>query len=82
MGILRCSGCGHNFYNDSPMSDGRCGYCHEDDKDKCCICGKRATCSEYGKSLCSNNHCRTISMYKILDKIERDDEAERHYDTL
>ena len=27
----RCPGCGHNFYNDHPLPDGRCHYCHEDD---------------------------------------------------
>lgn len=26
-----CHGCGHRFYNDSPLSDGRCHYCHEED---------------------------------------------------
>lgn len=27
----RCPGCGHNFYRDSPLWDGRCKYCHDDD---------------------------------------------------
>lgn len=28
----KCPTCGHNFYNSSPLSDGRCKYCHEDDE--------------------------------------------------
>jgi hypothetical protein len=30
--VKRCTGCGHNFYRDAPMSDGRCKYCHKDDR--------------------------------------------------
>ena len=68
---LRCGGCGHNFYNDSPMSDGRCSWCHEDDKVICYICGRKASCSGYSGYLCDGQHCQTIDLYKTLDEIDR-----------
>lgn len=54
---LRCDGCGHNFYNDKPMADGRCKWCNEEDDDKCHICGSPARYSGWGGYLCASVHC-------------------------
>lgn len=52
-----CHGCGHIFYNDFPMSDGRCRYCHEDGDDKCIYCGRTATCSGSYGYMCHSQEC-------------------------
>jgi len=54
---MNCPGCGHNFYNDKPLGDGMCKYCHEDDKGRCYVCGKKAMCTGYGGYLCRDEGC-------------------------
>lgn len=57
--VRSCHGCGHRFYNDTPLSDGRCKYCHEDGDDPCIYCGGPATCSSsngYGH-MCHSRRC-------------------------
>lgn len=57
--VQRCK-CGHNFYQDEPVRDGLCTYCVEEmeNPQRCCICGKPATCNNEGRYLCDDKDCR------------------------
>ena len=72
--VPSCPGCGHRFYNDTPLADGRCIYCHNDPVEKCIYCGEPATCTgEFGK-MCDSVNCEHAYRYQQIDEQEKIDQ--------
>ena len=76
MTTAKCPTCGHNFYSSQPLSDGRCEYCHADDKEdrECIYCGSPATCTGHFGYMCDSEQC------DIHDHLEQQREYDKALD--